>query len=84
MINNRFEAYKSSLIEDIQQTTDFESLESRILDAQMELDSKGECETNEDLLVRILKLSHEQLMAGKGYSQEDAEHFCFFYRINSR
>ena len=75
MINNRFEAYKSSLIEDIQQTTDFESLESRILDAQMELDSKGECETNEDLLVRILKLSHEELMAGKGYSQEDVEHF---------
>ena len=70
-----FEAYKSSLIEDIQQATDYESLESRLLDAQMELDSKEECETNEDMLVRILKLSHEQVMAGKTYSQEDVENY---------
>ena len=70
-----FEAYKSSLIDDIQQATDYESLESRLLDAQMELDSKEECETNEDVLVKILKFSHEQVMAGKTYSQEEAERF---------
>ena len=70
-----FESYKSSLIDDIQQATDYESLESRILDAQIELDGKEECETDEDLLVRILKFSHEQVMAGKTYSQEDAEHY---------
>ena len=50
-------------------------LESRLLDAQMELDSKEECETNEDVLVKILKFSHEQVMAGKTYSQEEAERF---------
>ena len=70
-----FEAYKSSLIDDIQQATDYESLESRLLDAQMELDSKEECETNEDVFVKILKFSHEQVMAGKTYSQEEAERF---------
>ncbi len=70
-----FEAYISSLIDDIQQATDYESLESRLLDAQMELDSKEECETNEDVLVKILKFSHEQVMAGKTYSQEEAERF---------
>ena len=75
MTKKPFEAYKSSLIEDIQQATDYESLESRLLDAQMELDSKEECETNEDVLVKILKFSHEQVMAGKTYSQEEAERF---------
>ena len=50
MTKKPFEAYKSSLIEDIQQATDYESLESRLLDAQMELDSKEECETNEESL----------------------------------
>ena len=32
--------------------------------------------TNEDeLLVKILKFSHEQVKAGKTYSQEEAERF---------
>lgn len=29
----------------------------------------------EDLLVKILKISHRNVMAGKNYSQEEAEHF---------
>ena len=29
----------------------------------------------EEILVKILKLSHEQIMAGKSYSQEEAEQF---------
>ena len=29
----------------------------------------------EDLLVKILKVSHEQVMAGKSYSQDEAERF---------
>ena len=32
--------------------------------------------TNEDdLLVKILKLSHERVMAGKSFSQEEVEHY---------
>ena len=30
---------------------------------------------DDELLVRILKLSHSQVMAGKSYSQEEAEDF---------
>lgn len=30
---------------------------------------------DEELLVKILKLSHSQVMAGKSYSQEEAEQF---------
>jgi hypothetical protein len=30
---------------------------------------------DEELLVKILKLSHEKVMAGKSFSQEDAERF---------
>ncbi len=70
-----FETYKNTLIEDIQKTTDFKSLEERILDAQLEIDSKEECETNEDVLVKILKFSHNQVMSGRNYSQEEAESF---------
>lgn len=70
-----FEAYKNTLIEDIQKTTDFKSLEERILDAQLEIDSKEECETNEDVLVKILKFSHKQVMSGRSFSQEEAERF---------
>ena len=35
MTKKPFEAYKRSLIEDIQQATDYESLESRLLDAPL-------------------------------------------------
>ena len=30
---------------------------------------------DEEILVKILKLSHDQVMAGKSYSQEEAEHY---------
>ena len=30
---------------------------------------------NEDVLVKILKFSHEQVMAGKTFSQEEAERY---------
>ncbi len=30
---------------------------------------------DEDRLVRILQLSHSQILAGNSYSQEEAEHF---------
>ena len=30
---------------------------------------------NEELLIKILKLSHSQVVAGKSYSQEEAERF---------
>ena len=30
---------------------------------------------DEELLVKILKLSHEKVMAGKSFSQEEAERF---------
>lgn len=30
---------------------------------------------DEELLVKILKLSHERVMAGKSFSQEEAEHY---------
>ena len=75
MVKVSFEAYKDSLIEDIRNTTDFESLEARLLDAQLEMDGKEECETNEDLLVHILKLSHQQVTSGRSFSQEEAERF---------
>jgi len=75
MVKVPFETYKDSLIEDIRNTTDFESLEARLLDAQLEMDGKEECETNEDLLVHILKLSHQQVTSGRSFSQEEAERF---------
>lgn len=75
MTNIPFEKYKKSLIEDIRQTSDFESLEERLLDAQMEMDRTAECETDEESLIKILKLSHKNVMAGKSYSQEEAELF---------
>ena len=30
---------------------------------------------DEEILVKILKLSHDQVMAGKSYSQEEAEYY---------
>lgn len=30
---------------------------------------------NEEILVKILKLSHSQVMAGKSHSQEEVEHY---------
>ena len=30
---------------------------------------------DEEILVKILKLSHDQVMAGKSYSQEEVEHY---------
>ena len=30
---------------------------------------------DEEILVKILKLSHDQVMAGKSYSQEEAERY---------
>lgn len=30
---------------------------------------------DEEILVKILKLSHDQVMGGKSYSQEEAEHY---------
>ena len=30
---------------------------------------------DEEILVKILKLSHDQVMVGKSYSQEEAEHY---------
>ena len=75
MVKVPFETYKDSLIEDIRNTTDFESLEARLLDAQLEMDGKEECKTNEDLLVHILKLSHQQVTSGRSFSQEEAERF---------
>ena len=69
------ESYKQRLIADIQQATDYDSLEERLLDAQMEVDNTAEAETDEDLLVKILKISHQNVMAGKSYSQEEVERF---------
>lgn len=69
------ESYKQRLIADIQQATDYDSLEERLLDAQMEVDNTAEAETDEDLLVKILKISHQHVMAGKSYSQEEVERF---------
>lgn len=68
-----FERYKDQLIADIQQASDFESLEDKLLDAQMEMDSTAEAEEDEELLVKILQLSHRNVMAGKSYSQEEVE-----------
>lgn len=31
--------------------------------------------SDEDLLAKILKISHQEVMAGKSYSQEEAEHY---------
>jgi len=70
-----FDRYKNKLILDIQQTADFDSLEDRLLDAQMEIDSASEPETDEDLLVKILKISHQNILAGKSYSQEEVERY---------
>ena len=70
-----FENYKDLLIADIRLTPDFDSLKDRLLDAQMEMDNSEEVETDEDLLVKILQLSHRQVIAGKSYSQEEVERF---------
>ena len=70
-----FENYKKKLIADIQQASNYDSLEDRLLDAQMEMDSRPEAETNEDLLVKILKISHQNVMAGKSYSQKEVERY---------
>ncbi len=69
-----FESYKKQLIVEIQQTTDYDSLEDRLLDAQMEMENGVEVETDEELLVKILKVSHQQVVAGKTYSQQEVEH----------
>lgn len=81
-----FERYKDKLIADIQQAPDFESLEDRLLDAQMEMDSTDEAEDDEDLLVKILQLSHRNAMAGKTYSHEEVERFLDqrFYELGSK
>ena len=70
-----FDFFFASVLFEIQKTTDFKSLEERILDAQLEIDGKEECETNEDVLVKILKFSHKQVMSGRSFSQEEAERF---------
>ena len=70
-----FDSYKQRLIADIEQATDYDSLEERLLDAQMEMDSTEEAETDEELLVKILKISHRNVMAGKSYSQEEVENY---------
>ena len=36
---------------------------------------------DEELLVKILKLSHEKVMAGKSFSQEEAERFWDLKRL---
>ena len=36
---------------------------------------------DEELLVKILKLSHEKVMAGKSFSQEEAERFLVLKRL---
>jgi hypothetical protein len=70
-----FEHYKTQLITELQQTSDFDSLEERLLDAQMELDHQAEVETDEELLVKILQKSHQNILAGRSYSQEEAERY---------
>lgn len=81
-----FERYKDKLIADIQEAPDFESLEDRLLDAQMEMDSTDEAEEDEDLLVRILQLSHRNVMAGKTFSHEEVERFLDqrFYELGNK
>ena len=70
-----FETYKQQLISEIQETMDYDSLEDRLLDAQMEMENASEVETDEDLLVKILKVSHQQVVDGKTYSQQEVERF---------
>ena len=38
---------------------------------------------DEDRLVRILQLSHSQILAGNSYSQEEAEHLLNLYQKKS-
>ena len=70
-----FERYKSKLIADISEAPDYDSLEARLLDAQMEMDSTAEAETDEELLVKILQRSHQQVLAGRTYSQDEVERY---------
>ena len=70
-----FESFKDKLIAEIRQTPDFASLEDRLLDAQMEMDCADEMETDEDLLVKILQLSHQKVLEGKTYSQTEVEKY---------
>ena len=70
-----FDSYKKKLMRDIEQAADYDSLEDRLLDAQMEMDSAAEAETDEDLLVKILKISHRNVLAGKSFSQEEVERY---------
>lgn len=81
-----FEHYKEKLIADIQEAPDFESLEDRLLDAQLEMDSTDEAEEDEDLLVKILQLSHRNVMAGKTFSHEEAERYLDqrFYELGNK
>ena len=69
------DSYKRKLIADISSAPDFDSLEECLLDAQMEIDSSKEADTDEELLVKILKISHQDVMAGKRYSQEEVDRF---------
>ena len=39
------------------------------------LENNANMTNEEDLLIKILKHSHEKVMAGKSYSQEEAERF---------
>lgn len=81
-----FESYKKRLMADIQHATDYDSLQERLLDAQMEMDSSAEAETDEELLVKILKISHRNVMDGKSYSQEEVERFLDqrFYELEDK
>lgn len=70
-----FETFKSQLIADLQNASDYDSLEDKLLDAQMEMDTTAEPEDNEELLVKILKISHRQVVEGRTYTQEEVERF---------